>query len=199
MRLRLPFRRRTSVEVDVAPLGETRRELVDAATRTWWSGGGPAAATLVEVEDEPVTIPGRRAAALVDAHERGRPADRPRANPAFSEALFVELMRAHQYQRAYEQLAPDCQRSWGGAEAFAAAQRRQAVSRVRGVDVKGVRYVDGWVDPTTHLRHDHAAELDVEYTIGEPPQQTVLRRSVHLVGHAGKWRSLCYRNDSPAS
>src|ERR1700680_2510613 len=63
---------------------------VDVETRAFWAGS------------ETATVTSRRAAALVDAHERGRgPAGaRPPGNPAFSEALFVELTRATQQPRA---------------------------------------------------------------------------------------------------
>ena len=37
-----------------------------------------------------------------------------------------------------------------------------------------------------------AAELDVEYTIGDTSRTISLPRTVHLVAHRGAWRSLCY-------
>src|SRR5579862_2664636 len=109
---------------------------VDAETRAFWAGSETAAIT------------SRRAAALVDAHERGRaPAGgRPPGNPAFSEALFVELMRASQYRRAFTLLSEDCQLSWGSPEAFAEAQGASAMRRLRGVSVKDVRYLPEWTE-----------------------------------------------------
>ena len=142
---------------------------VDAGTRAFWAGS------------ETANVTSRRAAALVDAHERGHAplGSRPPGNPAFSEALFVELMRANQYRRAFSLLSEDCQLSWGSPEAFAEAQGASAMRRLRGVSVKEVRYLD-------------VAELDVEYEVGDPEPVARIRRVVHLVPGGGRWRSICY-------
>src|SRR5437588_762178 len=92
--------------------------LIDSNTRTFWSRGADSPATLVEGRSSSQHPSVKRVAALVDAHERGHSGaapGRPRANPAFTEALFVELMRAHQYQRAFAMLSGDCRRAWGSA------------------------------------------------------------------------------------
>ena len=129
---------------------------------------------------------------MIAAHESGHAPDpRPRGNPAFAEAVFVELMRAHQYRRAFEQLAIDCRRSWGSAEAFAAAQGEASMARLRGVRVRDVRYVDEWTDPDRGTVHRQVAELKVEYTVGDHTP-VVHPRVVHLVAESGRWRSLCY-------
>jgi hypothetical protein len=156
---------------------------VDAGTRAFWAGS------------ETATITSRRAAALVDAHERGRgPAGaRPPGNPAFSEALFVELMRASQYRRAFTLLSEDCQLSWGSPEAFAEAQGASMMRRLRGVNVKEVRYLPEWTDSTRGTTYRDVAELDVEYEVGDPDPVAVIRRVVHLVPGGGRWRSICYR------
>ena len=155
---------------------------VDAGTRAFWAGS------------ETATITSRRAAALVDAHERGRgPAGaRPPGNPAFSEALFVELMRASQYRRAFTLLSEDCQLSWGSPEAFAEAQGASMMRRLRGVNVKEVRYLPEWTDTTRGTTYRDVAELDVEYEVGDPDPVAVIRRVVHLVPGGGRWRSICY-------
>jgi hypothetical protein len=132
---------------------------------------------------------------MLKAHESGRDkmdSPRPRGNPAFAEALFIELMRAHQYRRAFEQLSSECQQSWGSAEDFATAQGAGAMGRLRGVRVNDVRYLPEWTDPGRGATYQEVAELQVEYTIGERERATVLRRVVHLVPDAGRWRSLCY-------
>lgn len=152
------------------------------------------AATLVDSEPGTAILRrGNRVAEIIAAHDTGRADDspsRPRANPAFAEAVFVELMRAHQYRRAFELLSPDCRRAWGSAEEFAAAQARGSMSRLRGVQVKAVRHLAEWTDKERGMTHQGVAELDVEYTMsGADPPMT---RVVHLVAHAGKWRSLCY-------
>jgi hypothetical protein len=153
---------------------------VDAGTRAFWAGS------------ETATITSRRAAALVDAHERGRgPAGaRPPGNPAFSEALFVELMRASQYRRAFTLLSEDCQLSWGSPEAFAEAQGASTMRSLRGVSVKEVRYLPEWTDATRGTTYRD--ELDVEYEVGDPDPVAVIRRVVHLVPGGGRWRSVCY-------
>src|ERR1700681_2755114 len=148
------------------PPGE-RPHLVDAHTRTFWSRGALTAATLVETEPAPPSAAAGRAAALVADHERGVTASsRPRAHPAFSEAVLVELMRARQYRRAYALLSPECQQSWGSLQAFIDAQRIGALVQLRGVRVNEVRHLDDWRDPDSGMVHEHAAELDALYEIG---------------------------------
>ena len=183
-----------TAEVGLTRLPTTQRpHLVDSHTRTFWSHGAAAPATLVEVERGDPVAPGTRARTLVADHERGGTGTgRPRANPAFSEAVFVELMRARQYRRAYTLLSPECQQSWGTLEAFIAAQRIGALATLRGVHVKQVRHIIDWRDPDSGMVHAHAAELDVVYQIGDASRTMDLPRTVHLVAHRGAWRSLCY-------
>jgi hypothetical protein len=173
--------------------------VVDANTRTFWARGADAPTTLVEARSGAAPTSVRaRVAALVHAHETGQDAgdlaapSRPRGNPAFSEALFVELMRAHQYRRAFDQLSSDCQRSWGSVEAFAAAQGSGEMRRVRGVSIKDVRYLSEWTDPAAGTTYQQVAELRVEYTVGDRNPAIVFPRVVHLVPDSGRWRSLCY-------
>ena len=40
--------------------------------------------------------------------------------------------------------------------------------------------------------HHHAAELDVQYQIGDATRSVSVPRTVHLVAVGGGWRSLCY-------
>lgn len=157
----------------------------DASRRYWARGDRPAAEERRDARG--------RVAALVHAHENGpRPqGGRPRGNPAFSEALFVELMRAKQYRRAFEQLSAECRSRWGSADAFAAAQG-SAMRFLQGVNVKDVRYLPEWVDPRAGTSYRDVAELDVEYTLAGRDSSTVVSRVVHLVPDEGKWRSLCY-------
>jgi hypothetical protein len=170
-----------------------RPHLVDAHTRTFWSSGSLTPATLVEADEMPATAIAGRAAALVADHERGvGGSTRPRANPAFSEAVFVELMRARQYRRAYALLSPECQQSWGSLQAFIDAQRIGALVQLRGVRVDTVRQLENWRDPDSGMVHEHAAELDVEYTVGDGTRTASVPRTVHLVAFRGGWRSLCY-------
>jgi hypothetical protein len=174
------------------PAGE-RPHLVDSHTRTFWSSGSLTPSTLVEAEEMPATVVAGRAAALVADHERGvTGATRPRANPAFSEAVFVELMRARQYRRAYALLSPECQQSWGSLQAFIDAQRIGALVQLRGVHVDRVRQLENWRDPDSGMVHAHAAELDVRYEIGDGTRNAAVPRTVHLVAFGGGWRSLCY-------
>lgn len=171
-----------------------RPHLVDAHTRTFWSSGSTSAATLVEADAGPRAPRSRSAAtALVAGHERGDPArSRPRANPAFSEAVFVELMRARQYRRAFALLSPECQQSWGALQSFIDAQRIGALAQLRGVRVLEVRHLDGWRDPDSGMVHDHAAELEVQYEVAAGERVVGVPRTVHLVAVEGSWRSLCY-------
>jgi hypothetical protein len=173
---------RAAVQVLVPTVALPAATQVDAGTRPFWAGS------------ETATITSRRAAALVDAHERGRSplSARPPGNPAFSEALFVELMRANQYRRAFTLLSEDCQLSWGSPEAFAEAQGASTMRRLRGVSVKDVRYLTEWTDSTRGTTYRDVAELDVEYEVGDPDPVAVIRRVVHLVPGGGRWRSICY-------
>lgn len=170
-----------------------RAHVVDTHTRTFWSRGETAPSTLVEADGEPPVGSAGRAAGLVAEHERGSArGGRPRANPAFSEAVFVELMRARQHRRAYALLSPECQQSWGSLQAFIDAQRIGALAQLRGVRVTDVRHLEGWRDPDSGMVHDHAAELDAVYEIGDGTRTRSVERTVHLVALAGAWRSLCY-------
>ena len=182
--LHRPSRNTTSVDArsSVAEPAKPIATQVDAQTRAFWAGSETAAIT------------SKRAAALVDAHERGRaPAGRrPPGNPAFSEALFVELMRASQYRRAFTLLSEDCQLSWGSPEAFAEAQGAATMRRLHGVSVKEVRYLPEWTDASRGTTYHDVAELDVEYEVGDPEPVARLRRVVHLVPGGGRWRSICY-------
>ena len=168
---------------------------VDPHTRSFWARDSAAPATMVEAEAGTATEPREdRVAAMIAAHDTGHHGDeprRPRGNPAFAEAVFVELMRAHQYRRAYEQLSAECRRSWGSADAFAAAQGDGSMSRLRGMRVTDVRYLPEWTDTAAGTTHRDVAELAVEYTVGDRAPVTV-PRVVHLVADGGRWRSLCY-------
>jgi hypothetical protein len=171
--------------------------LIDAHTRTFWARGAAAGETLVEAPLAPaIETLGRRVAALAAAVPSGfaAPAPRPRAvgSAAFSEALFVELMREGRYERAYALLAPECQASWGSESNFAARQARSARESLLGVDVRSVRYLPQWTDPQRQLVHRDVAELDVAYTVLTGGREAQLERTVHLVAVAGRWRSLCY-------
>jgi hypothetical protein len=94
---------------------------VDAATRTFWSRGAADPVTLVESDTAVAARPLRdRVRAMVAAHDGGqrRGGVRPSGNPAFSEALFVELIRGGQHARAFALLAPDCQQPLGQRRAL---------------------------------------------------------------------------------
>ena len=172
---------------------EARPHLVDSHTRTFWSRGAVSPATLVESDDGTPAVARGRAATLVADHHRGAAVSGPpRANPAFSEAVFVELMRARQYRRAFALLSPECQQSWGSLQAFIDAQRIGAMVQLRGVEVDSVRRIEKWRDPESGMVHEHAAELDVRYLLGDATRAVSVARTVHLVALAGTWRSLCY-------
>jgi hypothetical protein len=171
------------------------RILIDRGSRTFWSRGAEVPVTLVESDPALPARPLRdRVRALVAAHDHGprRGGGRPTGNPAFSEALFVELVRGGQYARAFALLAPECQRSWGSAEGFAAAHRGSSLERLEGVNVAAVRLLDEWIDPHHGSHHRQVAELDVEYSFGAGQGVVKLPRTVHLVGVEGRWRSLSY-------
>ncbi|MGD0834052.1 MAG: hypothetical protein ABSA40_06450 [Candidatus Dormibacteria bacterium] len=171
------------------------RVLVDANTRTFWSRGANLPMTLVEADPagSPAGAP-ERVRAIVAAHERGpgRAGSALAGDPAFSETLFVELIRGGQYARAFQLLAPGCQRRWGSAERFAGAHRGETGRELRGVNVVEVRHLGEWTDPAQGERHRDVAELDVEYAFANGGRTLVLRRTVHLVAVAGRWRPLSY-------
>ncbi|HYA00435.1 MAG TPA: hypothetical protein VEK76_08805 [Candidatus Binatia bacterium] len=187
---------------DDPPPRPASRSVVDAAARTYWSRGADSPVTLVE-SDSPAPRPQplrERLRDLMSAHERGRPpSSRPTGNPAFSETLFVELIRRGQYPRAFALLAPECQHGWGSAERFAEAHRGGGLSRLDGVSVLAVRHLDEWVDPHRGHRHHGVAELDVEYGFDAGTRPVVLRRTVHLVAVDGRWRSLSYPAEAAAT
>jgi hypothetical protein len=180
---------------DSARTRPASRVLVDAATRTFWSRGADEPVTLVESDTPVAARPLRdRVRAMVAAHDSGsrRGAVRPSGNPAFSEALFVELIRGGQHTRAFALLAPDCQLRWGSAERFAAAHREGSLQQLEGVSVVAIRHLDQWVDPHHGDTHRQVAELDVEYSFAAGLRLVKLARTVHLVAVEGRWRSLSY-------
>jgi hypothetical protein len=180
--------------IDPAP-PVAHRVLVDGNTRTFWSRGAAVPVTLVEADPlVPTAGVPERVRAMVAAHERGYRSAGTRAagDPAFSETLFVELVRGEQYTRAFALLAPGCQRLWGTVEQFADAHRGDARHNLRGVNVVDVRHLEEWTDPELGDRHRDVAELDVEYSFDAGTRVVVLRRTVHLLAVAGKWRSLSY-------
>ncbi len=178
------------------------RVLVDAGTRTFWSRGAEGPVTLVESDAAVAARPLRdRVRALVAAHDRGsrRGGTRPSGNPAFSEALFVELVRGGQHARAFALLAPECQLRWGSAERFAAAHGEVSMQRLEGVTVVAVRHLDEWVDPHRGDCHRQVAELDVEYSFDAGQRRAKLSRTVHLVAVEGRWRSLSFPVEAAAA
>ena len=179
-------------------LGRSHGVRVDGNTRTFWARGEASATTIVDVDaDDEATSPQLRVDGHRVAEVTGRREQRPRGNPAFSETLFVELMRAGQFARAFDHITPECQRQWGSVDNFAKAQSgsRGAHRAIQGVTVRDVRYLDSWLDPESDMAYRNVAELTVEYMVesrvGSSAPATRLERTVHLVPVAGRWRSLC--------
>ena len=171
-----------------APWRQSTRRSVDDSTRTFWTKDASAPSTLVEVESS--GSPAKRpVTALLEKQSQTQA--RPRSNPAFNEATFVELMRALRFKRAYDLLAPDCQRAWGSWMAFADANR-EAMSNLRGVEVTESQVLDEWTDPVRGVAHRDVAELKVEYRFGAGDKTSVIEQTVHLLGIDGKWCSLSY-------
>lgn len=167
--------------------------LIDARTRTFWSNGAPTESTLIEAHDDASPERrGNRAALLERIHATDPAVVRPAGTPAFGEALFVELMRAQQFDRAFALLADDCQRAWGSRSAFARAQSDGNFMNLRGINVKATRYLPTWTDPERNTTHTQVAELDVDYLLDGHGPSAVATRTVHLVAAGRTWRSLCY-------
>jgi len=89
-------------------------------------------------------------------------------------------------------LTAESQRRWGNVERFGNAHRDGAMKALRGVNVLAVRHLENWVDPELGLEHEAVAELDVEYTFASGEQKATVKRTVHLVGVDGRWKSLSY-------
>ena len=171
--------------------------LVDAATRTWWNRGAPRSETLVETLADRTTDVAitRRVAALAAGSLPAGTLSPDRvpgtADPAFAELLLVELLRAGRWERAFEQLAPECQREWGTPEALAIAHAALGRSIV-GARVASVRALDRWEDEERGMAWTGVAELVVEYALRTPERVRAVRRTVHLVDVDGRWRSLLF-------
>lgn len=174
--------------------------LVDASTWTFWSRGATAAETLVEASGHAVgrsESVSRRVAAMLEARERTRLGAAPtaprRGDPAQAELLFIELMRAGSFERAFRLLAPECQVRWGGEAAFAANQHSAGGhDQVRHVEIRDVQLLDVWPDLDSGRVNREVAELAVEYTVDVGGREVLVERVVHLVLVEGRWRSLCY-------
>jgi hypothetical protein len=164
-----------------------------------WSRGAVAAETLVEATGHPVdraASVSQKVAAMLEARDRSRhggaPAVPRRGDPAQSELLFVEMMRAGRFERAYRLLAPECQARWGSEADFAAAQAGSGHDQVRAAEVKGVLILDVWPDPDSGRVNREVAELTVEYLVDMGGREVLMERVVHCVLVDGRWRSLCY-------
>lgn len=122
-----------------------------------------------------------------------RPDDRPIGKPAFAESLFVELVRGHQWRRAYDQLAPDCQEAWGSVEGFAVRYRHTGLSRISDVTIRATRILNNWTDDDSGLTYPLAAELHVRYSVLRGDATTIdVDQTIHVVAVARQWRTLCY-------
>jgi hypothetical protein len=174
--------------------------LVDASTWTFWSRGASAAETLVEANghasERGVSV-SRRVAAMLEARDRTRHGAAPvvprRGDPAQAELLFVEMMRAGHFERAFRLLAPECQVRWGSAAAFAAEQARcGGHEQVRHAEIRDVSVLDVWPDPDSGRINREVAELAVEYLVEIGDRDVLVERVVHMVLVDGRWRSLCY-------
>jgi len=174
--------------------------LVDASTWTFWSRGATAAETLVEASGPHARHPesiSQRVAAMLEARDRtlhgAAPVVPSRGNPAQSELLFLEMMRAGHFERAFRLLAPECQGRWGSAAAFAATQRQAGGhDQVRHAEIRDVTLLDVWPDPDSGRVNREVAELTVEYVVDLGEREVLVERVVHLVLVGGRWRSLYY-------
>ena len=194
LRRQRPAAATTPVRPPAEPPGGNRSVCIDPVTHTFWRPGSPRSETLVEAS--PATAAsrvGQRVAALVEARQPARAAPRGRgtANPGFTEALLVELLRAGRFERAFGLLAPECQLSWGSAEAFA-AESAPAAALLEGVEIGEVRYLDEWTDEAGRRTHQQVAELEVEYALRTGHRRRQVRRTVHLVEVEGRWRTLLF-------
>jgi hypothetical protein len=173
--------------------------LVDASTWTFWSRGAGAAETLIEApgHEAPRTESvSRRVAAMLEARDRTRHGAAPvvprRGDPAQAELLFVEMMRAGNFERAFRLLAPECQMRWGSEAAFVAAQQGGGHDAVRYAHIRNVAILDAWPDPDSERVNREVAELTVEYLVAIESREVLIERVVHCVLVEGRWRSLCY-------
>jgi hypothetical protein len=173
--------------------------LVDASTWTFWSRGATAAETLVEATGHPTertASVSQRVAAMLEARDRSRHGAAPvvprHGDPAQAELLFVEMMRAGNFQRAYRLLAAECQAHWGSEADFAEAQHGSGHDQVRSAEVKQVEMLEVWPDPDSGRVNREVAELNVEYLIDVGGREVLIERVVHCVLVEGRWRSLCY-------
>jgi hypothetical protein len=187
-------------DLGVAPPGASPPPsyLVDAHTMTFWKRGAPRSETLVETGVATRTDRvGSRVAELVALRDRPAPQRGRRDDPAFVEALMVELLRAGRFERAFDLLAPTCRHLWGSAQAFAAASAGDA-STLAGVDVRAVRHLDDWVDEEHGTLHRDVAELEVTYHIRNGEGTVPVRRVVHQVRDRDGWRSLLFPPPLPS-
>lgn len=181
--------------------------LVDASTWTFWSRGASAAETLVEATGQEAARTesvSRRVAAMLDARDRTRHGAAPvvprRGDPAQAELLFVEMMRAGHFERAFRLLAPECQARWGSAPAFAAEQKRGGGhDQVRHAEIRDITILEVWPDPDSGRVNREVAELTVEYLVDAGEREVLVERVVHMVLVDGRWRSLCYPPRQPES
>jgi hypothetical protein len=117
------------------------------------------------------------------------------SDPARCEELFTGLIRAGNFDTAWELLTPDSQASWQGRESFRREmQARQPGRGLVGSRVREVRMLAVWTDDATKKTYRQVAELVVDYHIRQRSREMVVTRPVHLVNVSGGWKSLCYRS-----
>lgn len=121
--------------------------------------------------------------------------DVPAADPARCEEDFTRLIRAGDFDRAWDLLTPDSQQSWQRREVFGREMEARAPARTLvGSKVREVRFLPIWTDRESQKTYHQVAELVVDYRIRSKRQETVVTKDVHLVNISGGWKSLCYRS-----
>jgi hypothetical protein len=119
----------------------------------------------------------------------------PAADPVRCEENFTRLIRSGDFDRAWDLLTPDSQRSWQRRELFEREMEVRAPARTLvGSKVREVRFLPTWTDRESQKTYHQVAELVVDYRIRNKRLETVVTRDVHLVNISGGWKSLCYRS-----
>jgi hypothetical protein len=152
---------------------------------SYWSKGAEQGSVLVEAGPAPKTR-----SKMTEVLNPSQDGGRPRGNPIFTETLFVELLRAGQFSRAYDLLAPVCQVAWKGKAGFADTMVSTPYTLIQKVSVKSSKVVEEWFDGEVTWKP--AAQLEVEYLLQSGRQSKVIKKSVHLVSAEGKWRILLF-------
>lgn len=116
----------------------------------------------------------------------------PRANPGFTEILFLELLKLRQLDRAFALLAAPCQQAWGSAAALGTSGYLRGLSAIETTTMTDCIFLEEWTDQSSGRRFTNVAELTMEYGVRHAAGVARVKKTVHLVAAGSAWKCLSF-------